>query len=96
MLGIGPSDETAKGPGMSSSYELFIMPTCPYCQKVLRFMEAHGIELPLRDISIDPVAREHLTEVGGKAQVPCLFIDGTPMYESDDIISYLRRNVAKA
>lgn len=81
---------------MSSTYELFIMPSCPYCQKVLRFMEAHGIELPLRDISIDPAAREHLTEVGGKAQVPCLFIDGAPMYESDDIIAHLRRHAVKA
>ena len=26
---------------------------------------------------------------GGKVQVPCLFIDGKAMYESDDIIAYL-------
>ena len=44
----------------------------------------------------DPAARERLVRVGGKAQVPCLFIDGTPMYESDDIIAHLRRHVAKA
>ncbi len=79
-----------------ATYELFIMPSCPYCQKVLRFMEARGIELPLRDITLDPAARERLVRVGGKAQVPCLFIDGTPMYESDDIIAHLRRHVAKA
>lgn len=81
---------------MTPRYELFIMPSCPYCQKVLRFMEARDIELPLRDITLDPAARERLVRVGGKAQVPCLFIDGKPMYESDDIISYLRRHVTNA
>lgn len=79
-----------------ATYELYIMPTCPYCHKVLQFMEAHDIDLPLRDITREPAARERLVEVGGKAQVPCLFIDGAPMYESDDIIAYLREHVAGA
>lgn len=74
---------------MTPRYELFIMPACPYCQKVLRFMERRGIEMPLRDITSDPGAREELVRVGGKPQVPCLFIDGTPLYESDDIITHL-------
>lgn len=81
---------------MDARYELFIMSTCPYCQKVLRYMEGAGIELPLLDITRDPAARERLVEVGGKAQVPCLFIDGTPLYESDDIIAYLKEHVAQA
>lgn len=80
---------------MDTRYELFIMSTCPYCQKVLRYMEG-GIELPLLDITRDPAARERLVEVGGKAQVPCLFIDGAPLYESDDIIAYLKEHVAQA
>lgn len=81
---------------MAATYELYIKPTCPYCQKVLRFMERRGIELALRDISADPEAREELVRVGGKAQVPCLFIDGTPMYESDDIIAHLQEHAAMA
>ena len=67
---------------MTPRYELFIMPACPYCQKVLRFMERRGI-------TSDPGAREELVRVGGKPQVPCLFIDGAPLYESDDIITHL-------
>ena len=81
---------------MAATYELYIKPTCPYCQKVLRFMEAHGIKIELRDTSADPEAREELVRVGGKAQVPCLFIDGTPMYESDDIIAHLKEHAAMA
>lgn len=71
------------------SYELFIMPTCPFCVKVLSFMKSKGIEIPLRDTTTDPNARQKLLDVGGKTQVPCLFIDGKPLYESNDIIDYL-------
>lgn len=54
-------------------------------------MRQHDIELPLRDITSEPGARDELIRVGGKAQVPCLFIDGAPLYESDDIIAYLSK-----
>lgn len=73
----------------SQNLELFYRPTCPFCQKVLRFMNAEGIELTLRDISADTSAAEELVRVGGKQQVPCLFIDGAPLYESGDIIDWL-------
>ena len=71
------------------SLELYVGFWCPYCQKVLRFMEAHGIEVPLRDID-EPANKAFLVEHGGKGQVPCLFIDGAPMYESLDIIEWLK------
>lgn len=73
----------------SPALELYIMPTCPYCRKVQLYITQHGIELPLRDITTDTDARQTLADVGGKVQVPCLFIDGTALYESDDIIAYL-------
>ena len=79
---------------MATIYELYFMPTCPYCRKVLLYMNQHGIELPLRDITAEPEARATRERVGGKVQVPGLFIDGVPMYESDDIIAYLGRTFA--
>lgn len=79
---------------MNRQLTLYHMPSCPYCLKVRRYMEAHDIEIPLRDITADPAARDQLKRVGGKVQVPCLFIDGTPLYESDDIIAYLSTHVA--
>ena len=84
-----------KGFTMSAAYELFYMPTCPFCRKVLSFMDAHDIDLPLRNITTEPAAREELERIGGKVQVPCLFIDGKPMYESDDIIAYLNETFVK-
>ena len=73
---------------------LYYRPTCPYCRKVLAYMEQDGIELPLRDISADEDARATLVEVGGMQQVPCLFVDGTALYESDNIIAYLKEHCA--
>lgn len=69
--------------------ELYVKTTCPYCHKVLSFMEENGIELPLRNIETSDADRDRLIEVGGKRQVPCLFIDGKPLYESSDIIDFL-------
>lgn len=77
-----------------ATYELFIMEACPYCRKVQLYMKKNGIELPQRDITREPGAREELLERGGKVQVPCLLIDGEPLYESDDIIAYLGRTFA--
>lgn len=72
-----------------AQYELFIRSACPYCRKVQAYMRSAGIELPTRDIGVDTAAREKLVREGGKQQVPCLFIDGKALYESDDIIAYL-------
>ncbi len=71
--------------------ELYMRPGCPYCGKVMRFMQENKITIPLKDIS-DDTNRQTLIKVGGKQQVPCLFIDGKPMYESDDIINYLKKS----
>lgn len=79
---------------MSANHELelFMKPTCPYCIKVLGFMEENGVAVPLRNIEANEDAAKTLVAVGGKRQVPCLFIDGQPLYESDDIIEWLRAN----
>ena len=45
-----------------------------------------------RDIISSKAAEQRLIQEGGKRQVPCLFIDGKPLYESDDIIAWLSQN----
>ena len=59
----------------------------------MRFIAENNIKLELKDISQDEQALNELLEVGGKRQVPCLFIDGKPLYESQDIIRWLEKNV---
>lgn len=72
--------------------ELYYSPFCPYCRKVLDFMQANNIELELMNIGDSQDVKNALLAVGGKTQVPCLIIDGKPMYESDDIIKWLGEN----
>jgi len=77
---------------MSESLELYYYPECPYCRKVLRALDELGAAdaVALKNIHADGEALRTLVDVGGKRQVPCLFIDGTPLYESDDIVKWLR------
>lgn len=69
---------------------LYYKPSCPFCQKVLKFLEKNNLDVPLKNVDEDNKAREELLHLGGKTQVPCLFIDGTPLYESGDIIDWLK------
>ena len=75
--------------------ELFKYNTCPYCQRVMSFIEQSGrTDVEYRDIHENADDRARLVEVGGKQQVPCLFIDGSPLYESGDIIAWLETHPA--
>ena len=67
---------------------LYYKPTCPFCHKVLAFMEQEDIAMPMRD-TLEPGVKDDLIRIAGKGQVPCLIVDGVPMFESDDIIRFL-------
>ncbi len=76
---------------------LFYRPTCPFCQRVLQMAENLNVTLDLKDISEDADAAEELVAKGGKTQVPFL-VDtdrDVMMYESSDIIDYLREHGGK-
>jgi glutaredoxin len=68
---------------------LYYFPSCPYCRLVLDCLDRLGLEISMRDIQSEPGARDDLLEIGGKGQVPCLVIDGKPLYESGDIVRWL-------
>lgn len=69
---------------------LYHISDCPYCLRVRRYLDEKGIQIPFKDIELDSEALETLMRVGGRAQVPCLFIDGKPLYESLDIIQWFK------
>ena len=74
-------------------YELYKKETCPYCRKVMQFIADSGrTDIEMKDIATNEENRRRLVEVGGKQQVPCLFINGKPLYESGDIIEYLKEH----
>ena len=72
---------------------LYHFPSCPFCKVVVDCLDRLGMEIPMRDIQIEPGARDELVSIGGKGQVPCLVIDGRPLYESADIVRWLEENL---
>ena len=73
--------------------KLYVSDTCGFCRRVKQYIDEVGrTDIEYRNISQSPEDAEELVRVGGKRQVPCLFIDGKPMYESADIIQWLKEN----
>ncbi|MFT4552325.1 MAG: glutaredoxin 3 [Chlamydiales bacterium] len=75
---------------------LYYTPTCPYCVRVLRYLEQEGLSLPMKDLFTSAPYRQELINIGGKGQVPCLVIDGKAMYESEDIIRWIEAQTKKS
>ena len=74
--------------------ELYYFDTCPYCQKVLRVIHQLKLKVELIDIHDGINNLQKLMYITGKKTGPCLFINGTPMHESSDIVNWLQENVA--
>lgn len=80
--------------------ELYQSETCPYCVKVRLAFEKMGVayiskSMPLR---VTSAFQEELIRLGGKTQVPFL-VDperSVKMYESDDIIKYVKEHYARS
>tara|TARA_Y100000588_G_scaffold132238_1_gene144963 strand:+ start:87 stop:455 length:369 start_codon:yes stop_codon:yes gene_type:complete len=74
---------------------------CPFCVKVRRQMRKYGLNIELRDARKDPAHKQALIEGGGRYKVPCLQITADSgetswLYESDDIIAYLKSELELA
>lgn len=72
-------------------FNLYILESCPYCRKVMNFLDEKGVQYTKIDIK-NKANEEALIKIGGKRQVPFL-IDtdrNIQMYESADIIEYLK------
>ncbi len=62
---------------------------CGYCVRVNRALERLGVEVEQRNLLVDPAHRQQLRARTSRTQVPCLFIDDVPLFESLDIIAWL-------
>lgn len=82
----------ADAPQEKLALNLFYTNYCPYSRKVLNYLYKIHKKVPLTDVQNNPQAKEYLRVKGGKMQVPCLFINGQPLYESDEIINWLSQH----
>ena len=80
-----------------SGLVLYGRPSCPYCARVDRVIEELNIEdkITRRLTTYGSEWRTDLQNRTGRTQVPCLFIDGEPMFESLDIIDWMRSNLTR-
>ena len=78
------------GQGQPHQLTLYKFDACPYCQRVMHFLHDTGIPVTYKDIQKTPALRQELISLGGKGQVPCLRIGDQMLYESADILAYLR------
>ncbi len=78
---------------------LYQFNTCPFCMKVRQEMRRLSLNIDLLDARNSEENRQTLLTQGGSPKVPCLKIigeDGSTrwLYESADIIAYLRQRFA--
>ncbi len=94
------TEEQARVDAMTRNWQLYQFPGCPFCFKVRQAIRRMGLKIDLVNASPGTPKAEELVEGGGELQTPCLKItDPTTqaarwLYESDDIIAFLEKQVA--
>lgn len=76
---------------------LYYKETCAFSQRVLQTAENLGIEFQLKNVAESSEYLAELEARGGKTQTPYLVDEknGVEMYESSDIIDYIREHRAE-
>jgi glutathione S-transferase len=76
--------------------QLYLSASCPFCKKVVQAASQFGLQEGKDFATIDAApgtpGRDVVLSVGGKTMVPFLIDGDTSMYESDDIVAYLKQN----
>ena len=73
--------------------DLFMLENCPYCKKVMDYMDSNNIKYNKIDTN-NPDNVLKLMTIGGKDQVPFLYNteNHKKIYESEKIIEYIKEN----
>lgn len=95
------AEEQAALDSKTAKLVLYQFQACPFCVKVRREIRRYGLNIELRDARNDETHKQALIAGGGRHKVPCLQISGdgaepTWLYESDDIIAYLKKDLELA
>ena len=97
-FGGGGSEPRTVAPGVPRPDQvrqlaLYETRSCGYCRRVRSAIERLGLQVEGRDLDTDGHA-DVLYAATGRTTVPCLFIDGAPLFESLDIIAWLEAYAA--
>lgn len=94
-----PAEDQQQLDQLTQDMALYQFKTCPFCMKVRREIKRQSLNIELRDAQYDQQHRQQLLKEGGQIKVPCLRVvnkngEHTWLYESNDVIQYLRQLVA--
>lgn len=74
--------------------ELYYFQQCPFCLRVLHKIDKLNLSefIEFKDTLINRDHGDFHYNKTGRSTVPCLYIEGEPMFESTDIINWLDLN----
>ena len=77
--------------------ELYYYNQCPFCAMVVSKIKSLNLEskITFKNVLENPEFKNFHYEKTGRNTVPCLYIDGEPMFESSDIVTWLEKNQKK-
>ena len=80
--------------GESMKLELYYYEQCPFCRIVLEKIKSLGLQdsIEFKNTMESPQFRTDHLNITGRTTVPCLYVDGEPMFESSDIANWLEEN----
>ena len=98
---LRPAASQAEVDQQCASIVLYQYKTCPFCIKVRQEMRRLALNVQKLDAQQPGDNRDALVSGGGKAKVPCLKLTDPAgqtqwLYESGEIITYLRSRFASA
>lgn len=74
--------------------DLYYFDQCPFCAMVVSKIKALELtsKINFKNVLENPEYKKFHKETTGKNTVPCLYINGKPMFESMDIMDWLDKN----
>lgn len=77
--------------------ELYYYQQCPFCVRVLNKIHELGLQekIELKNTLEVPENHKFHIEKTGRSTVPCLYINDSPLFESQDINKWLEDNKDK-
>lgn len=58
------------------SVRLFVKPWCPWCHLARRWLDEHGINYKVLDVTSDPAAYAEMRQLSGQSRAPTLQVNG--------------------
>ena len=79
-------------PKTKMKLNLYYYDSCPFCKIVLKIIKDLNLLVDFKNIHQDEKNLQKLLKDTGRKTVPCLYIDGKPLFESLDIVAWLKKN----